>query len=91
MRRGGDMHDSRRRGRADPALQVAATPAGVVHGFGNPHSVTARALLINTPDIRAQYFDVGAIVGASEPHDPIKMDGDDATLRSRPDGTSGGG
>jgi len=33
-----------------------ATPAGVVHGFSNPHSATARALVVNTPDIGARYF-----------------------------------
>ena len=33
-----------------------ATPCGVVHAFSNPHAVVARALVINTPDIGAQYF-----------------------------------
>ena len=33
-----------------------ATPRGVVHGFSNPHSATVRALIMNTPDIGAQYF-----------------------------------
>jgi uncharacterized cupin superfamily protein len=33
-----------------------STPAGVVHGFSNPHCATARALVMNTPDIGAQYF-----------------------------------
>src|SRR5688572_29796185 len=32
------------------------TPAGVPHGFSNPHSATARALVVNSPDIGAQYF-----------------------------------
>jgi uncharacterized cupin superfamily protein len=33
-----------------------ATPRGDVHGVSNPHSATARALILNTPDIGAQYF-----------------------------------
>jgi hypothetical protein len=40
-----------------------ATPRGVVQGFSNPHSATARALIMNTPDIGAQYFrEVAAII-----------------------------
>ena len=51
-----------------------ATPRGVVHGFGNPFAVTARALVINTPDIGAQYFrDVSAIVNAGGPPDRAKL------------------
>src|SRR6185437_2557905 len=47
-----------------------ATPRGVVHGFSNPHSATARALIMNTPDIGAQYFrEVSAIVSAAGPRD----------------------
>lgn len=51
------------------------TPRGVAHGFSNPHSVTARALVILTPDtIGSQYFrDVGAIVNAGGPPDRIKL------------------
>lgn len=45
--------------------EAMATPRGVVHGFSNPHAVVARALVINTPDIGAQYFrEVGSIVNA---------------------------
>jgi len=46
--------------------ECRATPRGVAHGFSNPHSVTARALVILAPDtIGAKYFrDVGAIVNA---------------------------
>lgn len=32
------------------------TPPGSVHAFANPHGQTARALIILTPDIGAQYF-----------------------------------
>src|SRR6185312_3953172 len=31
-----------------------STPRGEVHSFDNPHSVEARALVINTPDIGPQ-------------------------------------
>jgi len=47
-----------------------ATPRGVVHAFSNPHAEVARALVINTPDIGAQYFrDVASIVGRGGPPD----------------------
>ena len=47
-----------------------ATPRGVVHGFSNPHSSTVRALVMNTPDIGAQYFrEVAAIINAAGPPD----------------------
>lgn len=51
------------------------TPRGVVHGFSNPHSVMARALVVLTPDtIGSQYFrDVGAIVNAGGPPDKTKL------------------
>jgi hypothetical protein len=51
------------------------TPRGVVHGFSNPHSVMARALLVLTPDtIGSQYFrDVGAIVNAGGPPDRTRL------------------
>jgi uncharacterized cupin superfamily protein len=51
------------------------TPRGVAHGFSNPHSVTARALIILTPDtIGSQYFrDVGAIVNAGGPPDRTRL------------------
>jgi quercetin dioxygenase-like cupin family protein len=32
------------------------TPRGSVHAFSNPHGAPARALIILTPDIGAQYF-----------------------------------
>jgi quercetin dioxygenase-like cupin family protein len=46
------------------------TPRGSVHGFSNPHPETARALIVLTPDIGAQYFrDVGSVVNAGGPPD----------------------
>lgn len=50
------------------------SPRGSIHQFSNPHSDTARALIVLTPDIGAQYFrDVGAIVNAGEPPDRAKL------------------
>jgi uncharacterized cupin superfamily protein len=41
------------------------TPRGSVHQFSNPHAGLARALIVMTPDIGAQYFrDVAAVVNA---------------------------
>ncbi|HEX3066305.1 MAG TPA: cupin domain-containing protein [Dongiaceae bacterium] len=50
------------------------TPRGVVHAFSNPHEATARALIMLTPDIGAQYFrDIAEIAGAPGGPDPAKM------------------
>jgi quercetin dioxygenase-like cupin family protein len=50
------------------------TPRGVVHAFSNPHEATAKALIMLTPDIGAQYFrDVAEIAGAAGGPDPAKM------------------
>ncbi len=50
------------------------TPRGVVHAFSNPHDAVARALVILTPDIGAQYFrDVAQVVGAPGGPTPAKM------------------
>jgi quercetin dioxygenase-like cupin family protein len=50
------------------------TPRGSVHHFSNPHSETARALVVLTPDIGAQYFrDVGAIVNIGGPPDRERL------------------
>ena len=50
------------------------TPRGSVHAFSNPHDSPARALIILTPDIGAQYFrDIAAVVGAPAGPDPAKM------------------
>ena len=52
------------------------TPRGGVHAFSNPHSITARALIVQTPDIGPQYFrDIGAIVNAGGPPDKEKLFG----------------
>jgi quercetin dioxygenase-like cupin family protein len=50
------------------------TPRGSVHQFSNPHHEPARALIVLTPDIGAQYFrDVGAVVNAGGPPDRAKL------------------
>lgn len=47
-----------------------ATPPGAVHAFANPHAVAVRALVVNTPDIGADYFrEIAAIIGAGGPPD----------------------
>jgi quercetin dioxygenase-like cupin family protein len=51
-----------------------STPRGSVHQFSNPHSETARALIMLTPDIGEQYFrDVGSVVNAGGPPDRVKL------------------
>jgi quercetin dioxygenase-like cupin family protein len=50
------------------------TARGSVHGFSNPHDATARALIILTPDIGAQYFrDIADIASAPGGPSPAKM------------------
>ena len=50
------------------------TPRGSVHGFSNPGDSPARALIILTPDIGAQYFrDVAAAVAGPGGPDPARM------------------
>ena len=50
------------------------TPRSSVHGFSNPHDRPARALIILTPDIGAQYFrDVAEIANAPGGPSPAKM------------------
>jgi len=54
--------------------ETMATPRGVVHAFGNPHALPARALVINTPDIGAEYFrEVRSIVDAGGPPDRDRL------------------
>jgi len=49
-------------------------PKGVVHSFANPFATTAKALIVNSPDIGAQYFrDVAAVVNAGGPPDKIAL------------------
>jgi quercetin dioxygenase-like cupin family protein len=51
-----------------------ATPCGVVHGFSNPYAAMVRALVVNSPDIGAQYFrDVGLIINAGGLPDKAKL------------------
>jgi len=51
-----------------------STPKGVVHAFANPFATTARALIVNSPDIGAQYFrDVAAVVNTGGPPDKAAL------------------
>ncbi len=48
--------------------QSMQTPRGTVHGFSNPFDSVARALIILSPDIGAQYFrDVAEVVNVAGP------------------------
>jgi uncharacterized cupin superfamily protein len=50
------------------------TPRGVVHAFSNPSDSTARALIILSPDIGAQYFrDVAEVVNTGHPPDKAAL------------------
>lgn len=50
--------------------QTMHTPKGMVHGFSNPFAGTARALIVMSPDLGAQYFrDVAAVINAGGPPD----------------------
>ena len=50
--------------------QSMSTPKGVVHGFSNPFTEAASALIVMSPDIGAQYFkDVAVVVNAGGPPD----------------------
>ena len=54
--------------------QSMSTPKGVVHGFSNPFTEVAKALIVISPDIGAQYFkDVGVIVNAGGPPDKAAL------------------
>jgi hypothetical protein len=49
-------------------------PRGVVHAFLNPFGETARALIVMSPDIGAQYFkDVAAVVNVGGPPDKAAL------------------
>jgi quercetin dioxygenase-like cupin family protein len=51
-----------------------STPRGSVHGFKNGGAQPARALVVLTPDIGAQYFrDVATVVNAGGPPDKAKL------------------
>jgi quercetin dioxygenase-like cupin family protein len=46
------------------------TPKGTVHGFSNPFAGTARALIVMSPDLGAQYFrEMAAVINAGGPPD----------------------
>lgn len=50
------------------------TPKGIVHEFSNPFSEVARALIVLSPDIGAQYFlDVGEVVNTGAPPDKAAL------------------
>lgn len=54
--------------------QSMSTPKGVVHAFANPFAETSRALIVQSPDIGAQYFrDVAAVVNAGGPPDKAAL------------------
>jgi quercetin dioxygenase-like cupin family protein len=54
--------------------QTMSTPKGVVHAFSNPFAETARALIVMSPDVGAQYFrDVAAVVNAGGPPDKAAL------------------
>ena len=54
--------------------QSMSTPKGVVHAFGNPFDTPAKALIVNSPDIGAQYFrDIAAVVNAGGPPDKAAL------------------
>ena len=51
-----------------------ATPCGTVHSFSNPHAQPARVLVINTPDIGAEYFrEIASIMGRDGPPDKFAI------------------
>jgi quercetin dioxygenase-like cupin family protein len=54
--------------------QSMHTPRGTVHAFSNPFDCSARALIILSPDIGAQYFkDVAAVVNRGGPPDKAAL------------------
>lgn len=60
---GGDVRDL-------ASGETMHTPRGVVHAFSNPFDSIARALIILSPDIGAQYFrDVAGVIDAGHPPD----------------------
>lgn len=50
------------------------SPKGSVHQFSNPFDTQARVLIVQSPDIGAQYFlDVKATASAGGPHDKAAL------------------
>ena len=56
--------------------QSMSTPKGTVHAFANPFLHTTKALIVQSPDIGAQYFrDIAAVVSAGGPPDKVALVG----------------
>lgn len=56
------------------AGQSMRTPRGTAHAFSNPFEGVARALIVLSPDIGAQYFkDVAEVVNAGGPPDKAAL------------------
>jgi quercetin dioxygenase-like cupin family protein len=56
------------------AGETAFTPKGAVHGFSNPFPAPARVLIVQSPDIGAQYFrDIASVLAAGGPPDRARM------------------
>jgi quercetin dioxygenase-like cupin family protein len=54
--------------------ETMSTPKGVVHAFSNPFDHTAKALIIQSPDIGPQYFrDVAEVINAGGPPDKAAL------------------
>jgi len=54
--------------------QSMQTPKGTLHAFSNPFGSVARVLIIQSPDIGAQYFnEVAAVVNADGPADKVAL------------------
>jgi quercetin dioxygenase-like cupin family protein len=54
--------------------QTMQTPRGTIHGFSNPFGSVARALITQSPDIGAKYFeDIAAVANAGGPPDKAAM------------------
>jgi quercetin dioxygenase-like cupin family protein len=50
--------------------ETMSTPKGAVHGFSNPFDVPAKALVVLSPDVGAQYFrDIANVLGTGGPPD----------------------
>lgn len=56
------------------AGEAMFSPKGSVHQFANPFAATARALIVQSPDIGARYFrDVAEVAGAGGPPDKVAL------------------
>ena len=56
--------------------QTMRTPRGEVHAFSNPFDETARALIVLSPDVGAQYFrDVAEVINVGGPPDKAALVG----------------